>query len=401
MISVFAPLATDMYLPGFARMARSFETDGKHIEATLSSFFFGLALGQVFYGPLIDRFGRRKPLLLGIGLYLLATLGCCWTSDINVFIALRIVQAIGGCAGMIIGRAVVDDLFDETESARALSLLMVLMAVGPIAAPLLGGWILAANGWRMIFVFMLAFGAICAAVTWFGLPETLPMDRRPPLNLRAAIGTYGGLCTRPGFIVPALVGGLAGGGMFAFITGSAFVFMGLFKVSEQHFVWLFGLNALGLIIGAQANRLVLRRLTVQTTLSVALLVNMLASICLASLSGAGSLAFIMLPLWCVIFSLGFIGANSAAVAMAASNGYAGSASALIGLIQFACAFSVSSIVAATQNSTAYPMALAIAGCGTGAVALWFVPSRSSANRTPSEMPGFRRGGRDPQQNRGQ
>ncbi len=375
MLTAFAPFATDMYLPGFGQMALAFHTDNGRIESTLSAFFLGLALGQALYGPLIDRFGRRVPLLIGVGLFIATTIGCLLTRDISVFTALRVVQAIGGCAGMVIGRAIVSDLFDSSESARVLSLLLMLVTLAPIVAPLLGGWILIIAGWQAIFVFMLVFALICGVLVWFHVPETLPSSRRTPLRLSQVMRTYGELCRRPAFIVPTLVGGLAQACMFAFITGSPFVFMGLFDVGEQQYGWLFGLNALGVVACAQANRIGLRRWPVQKLLGAALCLNLVAGLALVASAQTSHLVVLMVPLWVAIASLGFIGGNAAAVAMDASGEHAGSGSALIGTLQFGCAFLVSSLVAAAQNGTAYPMALAIAAAGLLATVLWFATAR--------------------------
>jgi DHA1 family bicyclomycin/chloramphenicol resistance-like MFS transporter len=378
MLSAFAPFATDMYLPAFGRMASSFATDNGHIQATLSAFFLGLAVGQAFYGPLIDRFGRRTPLLVGIFLYLVSTVACWLTNDLDLFIALRILQAIGGCAGMIIGRAIVNDLFDEAESARVLSLLLMVMILAPIAAPLLGGFILSVATWRAIFVFMMAFGLLCALLTWAWIPETMSKPRQP-ISVGAIASTYVALCRKPAFIVPALVGGLGQACMFAFITGSPYVFIGLFKVSEQHFGWLFGLNAAGIIVAAQLNRIGLRRYTAEWLLGIALCVNVMAGLLLVGAATSGSLVTVMVPLWFAVASLGFIGANSAAVAMASCGEHAGSGSALIGVAQFCCAFLISAMVAASQNGTVFPMAIAIAVAGVTATALWFATARLRPN----------------------
>ncbi|MBD1552971.1 multidrug effflux MFS transporter [Pseudomonas typographi] len=375
MLSAFAPFATDMYLPGFAQMAQAFQTDNGHIESTLSAFFLGLALGQALYGPLIDRFGRRALLLIGVALFVAATLGCLLSRDIGVFTGFRVLQAIGGCAGMIIGRAIVNDLFEPIESARVLSSLLMLMTLAPLVAPLLGGWILVLAGWQAIFVFMLVFALLCGVLVWRYVPETMPAKLRTPLKLSQVLRTYATLCRRPAFIAPAIVGGLAQACMFAFITGSPFVFMGLFGVSEQQYGWLFALNAVGIIVGAQANRIGLRRWPVQKLLGAALCLNLAASLALVASAHTTHLAVLMIPLWFTIASLGFIGGNAAAIAMANTGANGGSGSALIGTLQFGCAFLISSVVATAQNGTAYPMALAMAAASLMATALWFGTAR--------------------------
>ncbi|MGD9418250.1 MAG: multidrug effflux MFS transporter [Verrucomicrobiota bacterium JB025] len=379
MLAAFAPIATDMYLPAFPQMAVDFKVPEGGIEITLSIFFLGLAIGQAIYGPLIDRFGRRRPLLVGIGLYVATTVLCLLLTDIGIFVGLRFLQAVGGCAGIIIGRAIIRDLFDERDSARAFSSLLVVMTLAPILAPILGGLILSFAGWKAIFGFILAFGLGCALLVWGFIPETLaPEDRRKESPV--AIGrAWLSLVTDRAFIVPAMVGGLAQACMFAFITGSPAVFINQHGASAQSYGFLFALIACALIVAAQANRIALRWKTPESLLSASLILNLVAGVGTVLAVATGSLPLLLIPLWFAIGALGFIGADAAALAMAACRRHAGSGSALVGVLQFGCAFVVSSLVAACQNGTAYPMTLAIAGCGLLASILWFLASARRAS----------------------
>lgn len=371
MLAAFGPVATDMYLPGFHLMATYFEVGEGEIEVTLSVFFLGLALGQAIYGPLIDRFGRRGPLLAGVCIYMVSTLLCLLTRDIGLFTALRFFQAVGGCAGMIVGRAIVNDLFDERENARALSLLMMVMTLAPIIAPILGGVIIAHAGWQMVFVVMLGFGVVCGVLVWLFLPETLPPEKRRAESFPAVARAWKALLTNPAYSLPTVVGGLAQACMFAFITGSPFVFIGLYGASAEVYGFLFALIACALVVSAQINRMALKRFSTEQILGAALVLNVVAGIALVASVSTGSLVLLMVPLWLVIGSLGFIGANAVAIGMVSSGEYSGSGSSLIGVLQFGCAFAVSTIVAKTQNGTAYPMAIAIVACGMIATFLWF------------------------------
>lgn len=370
MLAAFAPMTTDMYLPGFHQMEAWFGVPVGGVEITLSVFFLGLAIGQAFYGPLIDRVGRRGPLLAGIGLYLAATVACLLVDDIGVFTALRFLQAIGGCAGMVIGRAIIRDLFDARESARALSLLMVVMTLAPILAPVLGGFLVSHGPWQLVFWAMLAFGVLSGALVWWLIPETLPVERRQTHGLAGILRIWHGLVTDRRFIVPALVGGLAQACLFAFITGSPFVFMTLHGAGAQAYGGLFALIAAALIVGANLNVRALRHLPPERLLGLALGLNAVAGLATVAAAGTGSLVALLVPLWFAIGSLGFITANAAAVALSATGGNAGSGSSLIGMLQFGCAFLVSSLVAASQNGTAFPMTLAIAISGTLALLVW-------------------------------
>lgn len=376
MLAAFAPMATDMYLPGFGQMEAWFGVPAGGVEGTLSIFFLGLAVGQAFYGPLIDRVGRRGPLLAGIGLYLVATVACLLTDDIGLFTALRFLQAIGGCAGMVIGRAIIRDLLDARESARALSLLMAVMTLAPIVAPVLGGFLVSHGPWQLVFGVMLVFGLTCAGLVWVLIPETLPAERRQTHGIGGILRVWGALVTDRQFIVPALVGGLAQACLFAFITGSPFVFMTLHGASSQGYGWLFALIAAALIVCANLNVRALRHQAPGRLLGLALGLNVLAGLGTVAAATTGSLVALLVPLWFAIGALGFISANAAAIALAASGRHAGSGSSLIGMLQFGCAFLVSSGVAASQNGTAFPMTLAIAGCGTLALTLWTLLGRA-------------------------
>lgn len=371
MLAAFAPLATDMYLPGFRLMEGYFGVPEGGVEGSLSVFFLGLACGQALYGPLIDRYGRRVPLLSGICLYIVATVLCMVVADMQAFILLRFLQAVGGAAGMVIGRAIIRDVFDDRESARALSLMMALMTMAPVLAPIIGGFAITHAGWKSVFGIMLAFGLVCFGLAWRFLPETLPPQARRRTSLGGVFKTWHTLVTDRRFIVPALVGGLAQACMFAFITGSPFVFMQLHGASEQLYGWMFAAVACALIVGAHGNRRALRRHPPARLLGWALRLNAVAGLATVLAVGTDSLAVLFVPLWFTIGSLGFIGANAAAVALAASRENAGSGSALIGVLQFSWAFLVSSVVAATQNGTAYPMTIAIAVSGASAVILWW------------------------------
>jgi DHA1 family bicyclomycin/chloramphenicol resistance-like MFS transporter len=364
-----------MYLAGFGQMAETFQTTSAKVGATLSAFFLGLALGQAVYGPVIDRYGRRWPLLIGIGVFSLASLGCILIQDIDLFIAVRLLQALGGCSGMIIGRAIVNDLFTPQEGARALSLRVSIMILAPIGAPMLGGLILSFASWRVIFGVVLAFSLCAGWLVWRYIPETLAPGKAQPIDARSVARAYLALCRRPKFIVPALVGGLGSSCLFAFITGSPFLLMNVFGVSEQQYSMLFGLNAFGIGVGAQLNRVCLRRWTPQQMLGAGLCIILAAGFALLAVAGTSHLALFMTPLCIMLSSMGFLIANAAAVAMSATGPNGGSGSALIGALQFSIAFVVSSLVSATQSNSPYPMSIAVAACGLLANGVWLMRRR--------------------------
>ncbi|RZA27863.1 MAG: Bcr/CflA family efflux MFS transporter, partial [Proteobacteria bacterium] len=226
-LSAFGPLAIDFYLPGFPAMALAFATDEKHIQTTLAAYFLGLSIGQLIYGPVADRFGRRVPLLVGVSLFTLASLACAFAPTLEWLIAARFVQALGGCAGMVLARAIVSDKCDAVGSAKVFSQLMLVMGLAPILAPMLGGVLVNSWGWQWIFILLTLFSAACTLAVALGLPESMPADR-PRRPLAGAPRLYGGLLLDPVFMGHALTGGIAMAGMFAYIAGSPFVFIKLY-----------------------------------------------------------------------------------------------------------------------------------------------------------------------------
>ncbi|WP_320203207.1 multidrug effflux MFS transporter [Agrobacterium rosae] len=369
-LTAFAPFATDMYLASFPMLAEDFRTDLGKVQLGLSLFFLGLALGQLVYGPLIDRFGRKLPLLAGIGLFIVTSLLIVFAPNIESFIVLRLLQAIGGCAGMIVSRAIISDLFEGQEAASILSLMMLVQGLGPILAPILGGYIVAAAGWQAVFLFIAAFATVCFLATRFGIAETLPTDQRQRASAMDILRTWAGLLARPGFIVPTLAGSFAFACMFAFISGSPFVYMELHGVSETLYGWLFGLNAIGMIIAAQLNRSLLVRFPAEQVTVVALGVLLVSGVALVFVAQTASLPVLIALLWVGLATVPMIGANSTALAMAASGRDRGSASAIIGVLQFGLASMISGLVGVFHNSTAWPMTGAILLCAAAAASIW-------------------------------
>lgn len=376
-LSAFGPLAIDLYLPAFPAMAEGFATDAEHIQLSLAVYFVGLALGQVFYGPIADRFGRRKPLLFGIALFTLASLGCALAPTLEWLLAARFAQALGGCAGMVVNRAVVRDLCSPIESARVFSQLMLVMGVAPILAPLAGGWMMLLGGWRSIFIFLTLFAAAFGLLVLLRLPETLPADA-PRSQLSSALGRYLRLLMEPVFMFHALTGGIAMAGMFAYIAGSPFIFIQLYGVPAEHYGWLFGLNSAGFILAAQLNGRLLRRRTPLQVLRGTTLLFMggtLALVLIAWLQ-TESLWPLMLPLFFCMATLALVVPNSSACALAGQGHQAGVASALMGTLQFTIAGGVSALVGVLHDGTALPMALMIGLCGLGSAGMAWMARRA-------------------------
>ena len=363
-LTAFAPMSIDMYLPALPAIAADFGTASSAAQFTLASFFVGLALGQAIHGPLADRFGRKPPLYAGLTLYVIASVGCALAPDIAALTALRFVQAAGGCAGVVIARAVVRDRFDAQTSARVYSLLMLVMGLAPILAPLLGGQVLLLFGWRAIFIVLALFGLSCLLAVWRYLPETRPAQTAGG-GLGATLRTYGELLKDRGFLGYSLSGGFAHAGLFAYITGSPHVFIELYGVPAQAYGWLFGFNALGLIASSQLNRRLLAHRDAEAILRRANRATVLLGLVLLAVAagGWGGLPGLLIPLFGYLASLGFTAPNATALALARQGARAGSASALLGTLQFGVATLSSAAVGLLGAGSALPMAGVIAGCG--------------------------------------
>jgi DHA1 family bicyclomycin/chloramphenicol resistance-like MFS transporter len=369
-LTAAAPLSVDMYLPSLPALARAFEVDPVRAQLTLASFFVGFAGGQSIYGPLADRFGRKRPLIAGLFLFAIASAGCALAPSIGALIVLRLIQAIGACAGGVISRAMVRDLFPPAEAANLFSSLMLVMGVAPLLAPLLGGWLLSLFGWASIFWLLAILGAVACVATFALLPETHQPDPTRRFALGSALRVYVRLLRDRRFVAYALAGGLSMAGMFAYIAGVPFVLIDIYHVPPEKFGLFFAVNVIALIGAAQFNRLALRRLTQVKVIQRALLVQLLAGLTLFALGSTNTFGIvgIVAPLFVFAGSIGFVTPNSTTMAMAPFGRDAGSASALLGTIQFTLAAITASTVGALEDGTARPMTMVIACCGVLGVA---------------------------------
>ncbi len=375
-LSAFAPLAIDFYLPGFPAMATAFATDEKHIQLTLAVYFGGLAIGQLIYGPLADRFGRRVPLLSGVTLFTLASFACAYAPSLEWLIGARFVQALGGCAGMVISRAVVSDKCDAVGSAKVYSQLMLVTGLAPILAPLAGGLMVGVWGWQSIFLALTVFSVMAAIAVAVGLPETFPAHQ-PRQPLSGSLRRYVDLLSDRVYLGYALTGGVSIAGMFAYIAGSPFVFIKLYGVPAEHFGWVFGSNAAGFILMAQVNARLLAKRGPAFLLSRTVWLYMLAALTLLGVAALRTDALwpLLVPLFICIASLGCILPNTSACAMNGQGARAGSASAMLGCIQFSVAAGAASLVGVLHDGTALPMAMVISLCGVLAATIAMATQR--------------------------
>lgn len=387
-LTALGPLSIDMYLPSFPAIAAEMAVDRGAVERTLAVFLIGLALGQLAYGPISDRYGRRPPMLAGLVIYTLGSLGCALAASADSFTLWRLLQALGGAAGVVMTRAVIRDRLDVQGSARAISSIMLVMGIAPILAPLAGGWMLGIGSWRGIFYFQVGFGLVCLAWAWRTMGETLLPEAARPLRVGSVMRTYAGLLRDRRLMVPALSGGFAMAGLFAYIAGSPFVLIALYGIPAQNFGFVFGLNALGLILMSQFNAHWLRtRPPLQILRRTGPLPALAGSALLAmSLFGQPPLALLMVALLVYVASLGAISPNTGAIAMGSQGRAAGAASAVVGTAVYFCGMLAGLAMSLLEGDSVLPLASVMAFCGV--VSWWLgrgitaapqpVPERLSA-----------------------
>jgi DHA1 family bicyclomycin/chloramphenicol resistance-like MFS transporter len=368
-IVAIGPLSIDMYLPALPAIAGAFSTSPSEVQLTLAACLAGLAAGQLVTGPLSDRFGRRRPLVAGLGAYVAASLLCALAPTVQVLIGLRFVQGLTAGAGMVIGRAIVRDLHTGAAAARLFSSLMLVTGLAPMLAPVVGGQLLRVTSWRGVFVVLALLGAAILATAGARLVETLPPERRRSGGVREAAGTLRLLAGERSFRAYALSSGLAFGSMFAYVGGSPFVLEGIFGLSPRQFSLVFAVNALGLVAGSQVNARLLGRFGPARLLRFALTAAASCSLVLLAVVSAGGTGVIgvLVPLFATVSSLSFVMPNATALALAEHREVAGSASAILGVTQFLIGGLVAPLVGLAGTGTAVPMAAAMAACGIAAV----------------------------------
>ena len=383
-LTAFGPLSIDMYLPALPAISHDLVASESLIQLTLTACLIGLALGQLLSGPLSDSLGRRRPLLVGVAIYVLASLLCALAPTAWILVLLRLIQGLAGAAGIVIARAIVRDMYSGVPAARYFSRLILVMGVAPILAPVLGGQILRFGSWHGIFVVLAIVTGLLfvGALTW--LPETLPAHLRSAGSLGNTGRTFRSLGSDIRFVGFAVSAGLAFGAMFAYIAGSPFVLQAIYRISPQTFAIIFGLNALGFVIASQVNGSLVSRIAPSRLLTGGLIVESIAGLAVLAVITVGGLGLplLLLPLFVMVSSIGFVVPNATALALSRHPEAAGTGSALLGVIQSGIAAFGAPIVGIAGITSALPMGTVIAVAACGAIAVYLVTSRRPDRLSP-------------------
>ena len=380
LVTALGPVSTDMYLPSMPDISRVLGATVAEVQLTLSSYLAGYALGQIAYGPFSDRYGRRPVLLFALALFCIANLACALASSIEALIAARTLQALGGSGAIVVTRAIVRDLYAGARAGRELSLMGAIMAIAPIVAPLVGGVLQTAFGWRANFIVTFGVGVIATILVWRSLPETLSRRAPEPLTFGGAVRVYAGLLQNRAYLAHLGIVAASFAGLFAWISGSPFVLQDIYGLSPFGFSLAFVVGSLGFMLGTLLATQLVMRAGLDRTLgwgSLALAAGGLALTASLAL-GATSVAALVLPIALYLFGLGLALPQAMAGALTPFPDRAGAASSLIGFVQQASAATLGAVVGHTLGQTAWPMAAAVAAMGCLALLVWSASRRVRA-----------------------
>jgi DHA1 family bicyclomycin/chloramphenicol resistance-like MFS transporter len=351
LLVALGPLTIDMYLPALPRIADELSVSSSVAQLTLTGTLAGLALGQLVIGPLSDSLGRRRPLMAGIVLHMLASVMCILAPNITVLGVARSLQGVGAAAAMVVAIAIVGDLFTESAAATVMSRLMLVLGVAPVVAPSLGAAVLLKASWHWVFAVLVVLAGLLLLLAVLALPETLPQSHRRPLKVRGILATYGELLHDMRFVVLVLVAALGMSGLFAYIAGASFVLQGRYGLDQQEFALVFGAGAVALIGATQLNVVLLRRFTPATIVVWALVASALAGAVFVGMAaaGVGGLPAFILPVWAILAAMGLVIPNAPALALSRHSDAAGTSAALLGAAQFGLGAAVAPLVGVLGN----------------------------------------------------
>ncbi|MBP6180934.1 multidrug effflux MFS transporter [Flavobacterium sp.] len=361
-LTALSPFSIDMYLPGFAGIAKDLNTSVANVSMTLSSYFVGISAGQLLYGPLLDRFGRKKPLFIGLLVYILASLGCVFVTDINTFIGLRFIQAIGSCAAAVASVSMVRDLFPVKDIPKVFSLLMLVVGLSPMLAPTFGGYITADYGWHTVFFILMSMGVLILLAAQIGLPNTFKPDTSISLKPKPIITNFISILKEPQFYTYCFAGSIAFSGLFAYVAASPVLFMDIFKVDAKTYGWIFAFMSMSFIGASQINSLLLRKFTSEQMIYGSLVVQSIISLLFLVLvmNDAIGLYETIGLLFLFLGCMGISNPNTAGLTLAPFSKNAGSASALMGAIQLGIGALASFAVGFFVKNSMLPMVVIMA-----------------------------------------
>ena len=373
-LTAIGPLTTDMYLPSLPDIAHKLGASTAQVQLTISSYLIGFALGQIVYGPVSDRHGRKPVLIAAVALYSVATLVCALSTSIEMLIVARFVQALGGSGGIVLVRAIVRDLYSGARAGRELSLIGAVMALAPVFAPLAGGVLQTASGWRSVFVVLFCAGLAGAVIVWPLMPETLKQRAAEPLSLRSMLDTYRAVARNPAYLAYLGLASTSFAGLFSWISGSSFVLQYLYGLTPFQFGAAFAVGSLGYMIGTSyAVRLVMR-LGIDRVLGIGC-----AAMAAGGLGMAGSIAFgltsaasVVVPMAVYLGGMGMVLPQSLAGAMTPFPERAGAASSLLGFVQQSASAVCGALVGMLLGQSAWPLVLAVAAMGCASMLLWIL-----------------------------
>ena len=356
-LSTISPFSIDMYLPGFPAIAKDLHTSISQVQLSLTAYLVGISVGQLLYGPLLDRYGRKLPLYAGLVVYMLASIGCALSTSIETLIIMRLLQALGGCVGLVAAQALVRDLFPVDQIAQAFSLLTLVVAVSPMIAPTVGGYATEALGWHSIFIILAAITILILVGIYFALPDGKQPDTALSLRPKAVLGSFFTVMKQPQFLTYALVGGVATSAPFAYLAGSSDVFMNIYHASAQEYGWIFAFLSIAVIAPTQLNRFLLRRFSSEQIILATLMYQAVVGLLMVAGTWAGWYGQygLIAVLFLFLCGQGITGPNATALSLAPFVRHAGSAAALMGSFRMGFGAIVSGAVSVLHNNTAIPM----------------------------------------------
>ncbi|WP_442587157.1 multidrug effflux MFS transporter [Pedobacter sp. AW31-3R] len=381
-LTALGPFSIDMYLPGFPAIAKDLNTTVAKVSLSLSGFFIGISAGQLLYGPLLDRFGRKKPLYIGLLVYILASLGCVFADTINMLILMRCIQAIGSCAATVAAMAMVRDIFPVQENAKIFALLMLVVGVSPMVAPTVGGYVTAAFGWHSVFLILLLLGVANLLASIFGLPESYRPDKSISLRPKPILDNFIAVLKEPQFYTYAFTGAVAFSGLFAYVAGSPLLFMDIFAVEEETYGWIFAFLSIGLIGSSQVNTIMLKYYSSEQLIFGSLICQAVTGLVFltGSINGWFGLAETIGLLFVFLSCLGFASPNASALSLAPFSKNAGSASALMGAVQMGLGALASVAVSLFDTRSAVPMVAIMASSSIIAMIILYTGRKRIKNR---------------------